>query len=81
MSSIGVSLLALGLGLGAVLGSAIGATTRRGGHDLGVATSASRSPAAAPGVATHGADGFGWRGIHVHTEKYEELYPAGGLLE
>ncbi|CAL4973928.1 unnamed protein product [Urochloa decumbens] len=37
MSSIGVSLLALGLGVGAVLGSAIvavvGAATRAGGHD------------------------------------------------
>ena len=37
MSSIGVSLLALGLGFGAVLGSAIvgiiGAGTRSGGHD------------------------------------------------
>ena len=82
MSSIGVSLLALGLGFGAMLGSAIiaiiGATTRRDGHDLGVATSASQSPAAAvPGVATHRADGFGWRGIHVHMGKIRGAVPYG----
>ena len=77
MSSIGVSLLALGLGFGAVLAAPLSPSSApRPG--AAATTWASRSPAAAPGLRhTEQMDLDG--GVYTSIpKKYEELYPVGG---